>query len=114
MRLDQLSGALGGLVNRTFSVRFFLLLLLLAVRSPLRISGQTSGVTQSASHATASVALVPGESRVIVTVKNVSVVAVEAWRYQLTYDLGSGPSSMDITVDAGIDPDSSINGAIKA
>lgn len=65
------------------------------------------------SKATASVQMMPGESRVIVSVRNISDVALEAWGFRLEYDLGSGPSSFDLWSDAGLDPNDPNGGVIK-
>jgi len=66
------------------------------------------------SKATGSVELIPGgESSVRVQIRNLSDVPIEAWRYRLSYDVGSGPSSVDVVSDAGLDPNSPGGGAIQ-
>ena len=66
------------------------------------------------SKATASVEPVPGQARVVVQIRNLSNVAMEAWRLKVVYDLGPGPTSVDIVSDAGLDPDFPGAGAIGA
>ena len=42
---------------------------------------------------------------IIVRVENLSDVVIEAWHYKITYDVGSGPLSMEVAIDGGLDPD---------
>jgi hypothetical protein len=56
------------------------------------------------SRVSATVDVVPGTAKVIVHIKNLSKVPLEAWQVRLEYDLGSGsPSSLDITADTSLD-----------
>jgi hypothetical protein len=55
--------------------------------------------------ASATVEPMPGKPLALVHLKNLGSVPIETWQIRLVFDLGSGePSSLDITVDAALDP----------